>query len=183
MLNRPCGKNRPFHRFPLLGKKRSHDRLPLACGSPQWMAVFPAFSRRRFANWLGWLGLKGPAWQPAEKPGNPCENGETAQLRCEAKRSAAALCSPAPRSRSGSRPARRCADPQVGRQPGWQLVKGDFRAIRLSNDTHCSSTDPDAWSARQSIAHRARPSCRGRVLMDKRHDLILDCRVTPAMGT
>jgi IS5 family transposase len=37
--------------------------------------------------------------------------------------------------------------------------------------------------ARKSNAHPALPSYRGHVLMDNRHDLIVDCRVTQAVGT
>jgi hypothetical protein len=48
---------------------------------------------------------------------------------------------------------------------------GDFRSIKLSHDTHRSSTDPDALLARKSNAHPALPSYRGHVLMDNRHDL------------
>jgi hypothetical protein len=37
--------------------------------------------------------------------------------------------------------------------------------------------------ARKSNAHPAQPSYRGHVLMDNRHALIVDCRVTQAVGT
>ena len=37
--------------------------------------------------------------------------------------------------------------------------------------------------ARKSNAHPAQLSYRGHVLMDNRHDLIVDCRVTQATGT
>jgi transposase len=62
-------------------------------------------------------------------------------------------------------------------------AKGDFRGIKLSNQTHRSSVDPDALLARKSNAHPAQPSYRGHVLMDNRHALIVDCRVTQAVGT
>lgn len=41
--------------------------------------------------------------------------------------------------------------PKEGRKRG----KGDFRGIKLSNETHRSSTDPDALLARKSKAHPA----------------------------
>jgi transposase len=66
---------------------------------------------------------------------------------------------------------------------GQKRAKGDFRGIKLSNKTHRSSTDPDALLCRKSNAHPALPSYRGHVLMDNRHDLIVDCRVTQAVGT
>ncbi|MBD2549877.1 transposase, partial [Microcystis elabens FACHB-917] len=62
-------------------------------------------------------------------------------------------------------------------------AKGDFRGIKLSNETHRSSTDPEALLARKSKAHPAQLSYRGHVLVDNRHDLIVDCRVTQATGT
>ena len=52
----------------------------------------------------------------------------------------------------------------------------------LSNQTHRSSSDPAALLARKSHAHPAVPSYRGHGLMDHRHDLIVDCRVTLADG-
>jgi hypothetical protein len=68
-------------------------------------------------------------------------------------------------------------------KPGKKRPKGDFRGIKLSNKTHRSGTDSDALLARKSNAHPAQPSFRGHVLMDNRHALIVDCRVTQAVGT
>ena len=66
---------------------------------------------------------------------------------------------------------------------GKKRAKGDFRVIKLSNKTHRSVSDPDALLARKSNAHPAQPSYRGHVLMDNRHALIVDCKVTQASGT
>jgi hypothetical protein len=66
---------------------------------------------------------------------------------------------------------------------GKKRAKGDFRGIKLSNKTHRSGTDHDALLCRKSKAHPALPSYRGHVLMDNRHALIVNCRVTPATGT
>ena len=66
---------------------------------------------------------------------------------------------------------------------GKKQAKGDFRSIKLSNDTHRSCTDPEALLARKSNAHPAQLSYRGHLLMENRHDLIVDCRVTQASGT
>ena len=66
---------------------------------------------------------------------------------------------------------------------GKKRAKVDFRGIKLSNKTHRSVPDPDALLARKSNAHPAQPSYRGHVLMDNRHDLIIDCKVTQASGT
>jgi transposase len=65
---------------------------------------------------------------------------------------------------------------------GNKRAKGDFRGIKLSNKTHRSSADPDALLARKSNAHPALPGYRGHVLMDNRHALVVDCRVTQADG-
>jgi hypothetical protein len=66
---------------------------------------------------------------------------------------------------------------------GRKRAKGDFRGTKLSNETHRSSTDPEALLARKCNAHPALPGYRGHVLMDNRHDLVVDCRVTLAMAT
>jgi hypothetical protein len=68
-------------------------------------------------------------------------------------------------------------------KPGKKRAKGDFRGIKLSNKTHRSSVDPDALLCRKSKAHPALPSYRGQVLMDNRHALIVECKVTQATGT
>jgi transposase len=65
---------------------------------------------------------------------------------------------------------------------GKKRAKGDFRGVRLSNKTHRSGTDPDALLARKSNVHPALPSYRGHVLMENRHALVVDCRVTQADG-
>jgi len=61
---------------------------------------------------------------------------------------------------------------------GKRRAKGDFRGIKPSNNTHRSSTDPEALLARKSKAHPALPSYRGHLIMDNRHELIVDCPVT-----
>jgi transposase len=65
---------------------------------------------------------------------------------------------------------------------GKRRAKGDFRGIKISNDTHRSTTDPEALLARKSNAHPAELSYRGHVLMENRHALVVDCRVTLADG-
>ena len=65
---------------------------------------------------------------------------------------------------------------------GSKRAKGDFRCIRLSNETRRSSSDPEALLARKSKAHPAQLSYRGHVLMDNRLDLVVDCRVSQADG-
>ncbi len=62
---------------------------------------------------------------------------------------------------------------------GRKRAKGDFRG----NKTHRSSADSDALLCRKSNAHPALPSYLGHVLMDSRHALIVDSKVTQAVGT
>ena len=57
---------------------------------------------------------------------------------------------------------------------GTKRAKGDFRGVKLSNETHRSSTDPEALLARKSKAHPAQLSYRGHVLMDNRRYLLVD---------
>ena len=45
-----------------------------------------------------------------------------------------------------------------GPKEGRKRARGDFRGIRLSNETHHSSTDPEARLARKSEAHVAQLS-------------------------
>jgi serine/threonine protein kinase len=47
---------------------------------------------------------------------------------------------------------------------GKDRAKGDFRGVKLSNETHRSSIDPDDLLIRKSLAHPALPSHRGHVL-------------------
>ena len=61
---------------------------------------------------------------------------------------------------------------------GKKRAKGDFRGIKLSNETHRSSTDPEALLARKSKAHPAPLSYHGHGLMDNRLDLVVDCQVS-----
>jgi hypothetical protein len=55
--------------------------------------------------------------------------------------------------------------------------RATFAGVKLSNETQ---PDPEALLARKSNAHPAQLSYRGHELMDNRHDLIVDCRVTRA---
>jgi hypothetical protein len=79
-------------------------------------------------------------------------------------------------------PARGSGEGFGAPKEGEKRAKGDFRGIKLSNDTHRSTTDPEALLARKSNAHPAQLSDRGHVLMENRHDLVVDCRVTLADG-
>ena len=58
----------------------------------------------------------------------------------------------------------------------------DFKHHKRSNDTHESSSDPDAQLYTKSKKAEALPSFMGHVLMDNRSKLAVDTRLTPASG-
>lgn len=59
----------------------------------------------------------------------------------------------------------------------------DFHGQSRSNDTHASTTDPEARLARKGKGHEAKLAFLGTALMDNRHDLIADARVSIQSGT
>lgn len=61
---------------------------------------------------------------------------------------------------------------------GW----GDFRGEGRSNDTHESKTDPEAKLWRKGKGREAKLSYMGHALMENRHGLLVDLRVTEADG-
>ena len=69
------------------------------------------------------------------------------------------------------------SEPPVGRnaEVGWH---GEKR----SNDTHESTTDPEARLARKSFATAAKMSYAGHLLMENRNALIVDAELTAATG-
>jgi IS5 family transposase len=58
----------------------------------------------------------------------------------------------------------------------------DFHGEQRRNDTHQSTTDPDARLARKGAGKEAKLSYAGHVLMENRHGLAVDCCVTKATG-
>src|SRR5260370_2862355 len=65
-------------------------------------------------------------------------------------------------------------------EPGNPTV--DFHGERRSNDTHGSTTDPDARLARKAKGHEAKLAYQGHVLMENRHGLAVEGCVTRASG-
>jgi len=57
-----------------------------------------------------------------------------------------------------------------------------FHGERRSNETHASSTDPDARLARKGKGKEAKLSYSAHVLMENRHGLVVDFRVDHADG-
>jgi transposase len=58
----------------------------------------------------------------------------------------------------------------------------DFRGKRRKNDTHESTTDPDARLYRKGDGQESKLSYLGHVVMENRHGLVVDCEVTHADG-
>lgn len=73
------------------------------------------------------------------------------------------------------------APPTPPDDPGNPTV--NFHGESRRNDTHQSSTDPDARLARKGQGKEAKLSYAGHVLLDNRHGLVANVCVTPATGT
>ena len=71
--------------------------------------------------------------------------------------------------------------PRPPDDPGNPTV--NFHRQRRRNDTHQSTTDPEARLFRKGNAREARLYYMGHVLMENRHGLAVGARVTPATGT
>ena len=65
---------------------------------------------------------------------------------------------------------------------GGRNVEVDLHGQRLSNDTHRSTTDPEARLYRKGRDREAKLSFMGYALMENRHGLIVDGCVTQANG-
>ncbi len=55
---------------------------------------------------------------------------------------------------------------------------GDFRGGKRANDTHASTSDPDARLAKKGPGQEAKLTLMGTVVMDNRHDLPVQARVS-----
>ena len=65
-----------------------------------------------------------------------------------------------------------------GDNNGW----ADFRGHKRKNDTHESKTDPEARLYRKGRGHEARLCFAGHALVENRHGLLVDLRVSEANG-
>ena len=63
-----------------------------------------------------------------------------------------------------------------------QCQDADFHGQRRSNETHASTTDPDARLYRKGPGKEAKLCFMGHALMENRHGLIVDACLTPADG-
>jgi len=65
--------------------------------------------------------------------------------------------------------------------PGNPTV--DFHGEKRSNQTHESTTDPEARLYKKGPGKEAKLSYQGQVMMENRHGLVTQTRLTPATGT
>lgn len=82
-------------------------------------------------------------------------------------------------SQKSFRPRDEPRDPPAG---GGRNPEVNFRGQPRRNDTHASTTDPDARLARRK-GKESKLSYQANALMDNRHGLIVDTEVLPATGT
>jgi transposase len=74
--------------------------------------------------------------------------------------------------------------PKDGGEPPSENGRGmDFHGEKRSNETHQSTTDPDARLYKKSKGSEAKMGYLGHVLMENRHGLLVDTMVTKADGT
>lgn len=65
---------------------------------------------------------------------------------------------------------------------GGRNVEADFHGERRSNETHASTTDPDARLYRKGKGKEAKLCFMGHGLMENRHGLLVDAYLTEASG-
>jgi transposase len=71
--------------------------------------------------------------------------------------------------------------PPNDNDPGNPTI--DFHGEKRSNETHQSSTDPDARLARKSGGHEAKLAYCGNVLIENRNGLVVDAELMTCSGT
>lgn len=59
----------------------------------------------------------------------------------------------------------------------------DFHGDKRSNETHASTTDPDARLSRKAAGREAKLAYTGHLLMENRHALVVHAQLTQATGT
>jgi transposase len=70
-----------------------------------------------------------------------------------------------------------------GRSGGGRNAERDFHGEKRKNDTHSSTTDPDARLFRKGAGKEAKLCHLGHLMMENRNGLIVDARLTEANGT
>ena len=70
-----------------------------------------------------------------------------------------------------------------GREGGGRNAERDFHGEKRKNDTHSSTTDPDARLFRKGAGKEAKLCHMGHLMTENRNGLIVDARLTEANGT
>lgn len=73
--------------------------------------------------------------------------------------------------------------PPAGGGAAGRNAERDFHGEKRSNDTHASTTDPDARLFRKGRGKEAKLCHMGHIMTENRHGLIVDARLTEANGT
>ena len=73
--------------------------------------------------------------------------------------------------------------PPSGTGGGGRNAERDFHGEKRKNDTHSSTTDPDARLFRKGAGKEAKLCHMGHLLTENRNGLIVDARLTAANGT
>jgi transposase len=73
--------------------------------------------------------------------------------------------------------------PPSTRHGGGRNAERDFHGEKRKNDTHSSTTDPDARLFRKGAGKEARLCHMGHLMTENRNGLIVDARLTEANGT
>ena len=92
-------------------------------------------------------------------------------------RSTARWWKPGPRSRVSAPRTVQTSHPRQGNG------ERHFHNEKRSNETHASTTDPDARLYRKGSSQAAKLSYMGHALMENRHGLVVGATLTPATGT
>jgi len=75
------------------------------------------------------------------------------------------------------------ADQEAGPAEAGRNPRVNFHGKRRRNDTHASTTDPEARLFRKGRGKEAKLSFMAHALMENRNGLVVDTRLTPATGT
>lgn len=73
--------------------------------------------------------------------------------------------------------------PPSGTGGGGRNAERNFHGEKRKNDTHSSTTDPDARLFRRGAGKEAKLCHMGHLMTENRHGLIVDARLTEANGT
>jgi transposase len=80
------------------------------------------------------------------------------------------------------KPKDRSGGPPDGENGGGRNAEADFKGQKRANDTHASTTDPDALLYRKGSGMEAKLCFIGHGLMENRSGLIVDARLTRVSG-